>query len=403
MNRAVVDAVASIQRFNAGREPERLALKYRAMRASPLAFLRGSCHLFNERLPGDDLLRAAPPAWVCGDLHLENFGSYRGDNRLVYFDIDDFDESALAPCSWDLLRLATSLWLAAEGLQLARRETRSLVTALIDAYADALAGGKAGWVERSTAQGLVGALLNGLRERKRRDFLDQRTRLKAGRRTLRVDGRKALPASAAQQAAVAAFMARFAAKQADPAFFEPLDIARRVAGTGSLGLERWIVLVQGKGSPDGNVLLDLKAALPSSLAPHLLQPQPAWKSEAHRIVALQQRLQAVSMAFLSPVSLGGRPLVLRALQPSEDRIRLARPGPSAASLAELVTTLGRLAAWAHLRGTGRQGSASADELVDFGLRRGWRKTLLALSEDCARQARADADAFNVAWDGGLFG
>ena len=398
-----MDAVALIQRFNAGREPERLAMKYRNMRASPLAFLRGSCHLFHDRLPADELLRTAPPAWICGDLHLENFGSYRGDNRLVYFDIDDFDEAALAPCTWDLLRLATSLWLAAESLHLARRDARALCTTLIDAYADALDGGKAGWVERSTAQGLVGALLNGLRERKRRDFLDQRTRLKNGRRALRIDGRKALPASAAQQAAVAAFMAGFAAKQANPGFFEPLDVARRVAGTGSLGLERWVVLAQGKGSPDGNVLLDLKCALPSSLAPHLRLPQPAWKSEAQRIVALQQRLQAVPMAFLHPVSLGGRAQVLRALQPAEDRIRLDAPVPSLARLGELVATLGRLAAWAHLRGAGRQGSASADELVDFGRQRGWRKTMLALSDGCAERARADADEFNAAWDGGLFG
>ncbi len=38
--------VKSILRFNAGRDPERLTLKYRAMRKSPLGFLRGTNHLF---------------------------------------------------------------------------------------------------------------------------------------------------------------------------------------------------------------------------------------------------------------------------------------------------------------------------------------------------------------------
>jgi hypothetical protein len=33
--------------------------------------------------------------------HIENFGSYKGDNRLVYFDIGDFDESLLGPSAWD--------------------------------------------------------------------------------------------------------------------------------------------------------------------------------------------------------------------------------------------------------------------------------------------------------------
>ncbi len=64
------NAVELIHAFNAGREPERLALKYRAMAADPFAFLRGSCHLFYQdyAAAGPDVV--APVAWVCGDLHL---------------------------------------------------------------------------------------------------------------------------------------------------------------------------------------------------------------------------------------------------------------------------------------------------------------------------------------------
>lgn len=35
----------TIQQFNAGRDPERLALKMKKMRGDPFIFLRGSCHL----------------------------------------------------------------------------------------------------------------------------------------------------------------------------------------------------------------------------------------------------------------------------------------------------------------------------------------------------------------------
>ena len=103
-----------LKAFNQGREPERLAMKYKAMNKDALAFLRGSCHLFYEDWPKDSPLDATPAAWICGDLHLENFGSYKGDNRLVYFDINDFDESALAPATWDLARFLTSVWVAAD-------------------------------------------------------------------------------------------------------------------------------------------------------------------------------------------------------------------------------------------------------------------------------------------------
>ena len=38
--------------------------------------------------------------------------------------------------------------------------------------------------------------------------------------------------------------------QADPEFYEVLDVARRIAGNGSLGVDRFAILVRGKGSPD---------------------------------------------------------------------------------------------------------------------------------------------------------
>src|SRR5471032_2060513 len=89
---AMSGIVKIIASFNAGRDPERFAMKYKAMRSSPFVFLRGTCHLFNERLPRAKVLDDAPPVWICGDMHLENFCSYKADNRLIYFDNNDFDE-----------------------------------------------------------------------------------------------------------------------------------------------------------------------------------------------------------------------------------------------------------------------------------------------------------------------
>ena len=398
-----VDVIRQIREFNAGRDPERLALKYRAMHASAFAFLRGTCHLFYDRLPRGGVFRTAPLVWLCGDLHLENFGSYKADNRLVYFDVNDFDESALAPASWDLVRFLTSLRVGAEDLALSDAKARNLCQTFLDAYAAALAQGKAYWVERDTAQGMVRELLDGLRDRARPRFLDSRTTVKRGRRLLRVDGKKALPASTAQRTTITAFMGEFAKSQRDPDFYAVLDVARRIAGTGSLGVDRYAILVRGKGSPDGNYLLDLKQALPSSLLRNLKVPQPRWKTQAHRIVELQRRQQAVSSAFLQPVLVDGRPCVLRALQPSEDRVALARSHRTLAELEQVIGTMGRLVAWAQLRGAGRDGSAIADELIDFAQRKKWKVQLLDASQDCALQVRKDASVFNIAWSDGEFG
>jgi uncharacterized protein (DUF2252 family) len=353
-----LDVVQHIQAFNAGRETERLQLKYRKMRQSTFTFLRGSCHLFFEHLPSDSVLRNAPLVWACGDLHLENFGSYKADDRLVHFDINDFDEAALAPASWDLVRMLSSIDVALTELGLKRKQVRALAALFLNAYIAALARGKALWVERDNAHGLVGELLNSLRTRTRASFLDSRAPKLTGKRAtrrLRSDGSRALPASAAQQALVTHFMDGFAKSQPNPSFFQVLDVARRVAGTGSLGLDRFVVLVEGKGSPDSNYLLDLKEASASCLLlplrRHLKVKQPRWATQAQRIVGVADRVQAVPMAFTHDVLMDDRSFILRGLQPSEDRIGLLqRQATTPEQMQTLLGHLGQLVAWGHPRG-----------------------------------------------------
>jgi uncharacterized protein (DUF2252 family) len=393
------DVVAEIRRANAGRDAERLAMKYRAMRADPFAFLRGSCALFYGRLPRGGVFKSAPTVWVCGDLHLENFGSYRADNGLAYFDINDFDESALAPASWDLVRLLASVSVGADSLGLRAARSRRICEVLVDAYATALKSGKAYWVEHDTASGLIRELLDAVSQRKRSEFLDGRTVARGDKRVLRTDGAKALPVDKRERAMVAAFMREFAAAQPDPAFYRMIDVARRVAGTGSLGVDRYVVLVRGTGSPDGNHLLDLKLASRSALKATLKTVQPRWKTQADRIAGVQQRMQAVPVAFLEPATLGERPFVLRALQPAQDRIDLRRA--DAAQLEQLAGTMGQIVAWSQLRSAGRDGSAIADELIDFGKRKKWRTELLEVALACAAQVREDAAVFNAAFDQGV--
>jgi uncharacterized protein (DUF2252 family) len=380
------DVVAQIALQNRGRDPERLAMKYAKMAQSPFVFLRGACHLFYDSLPGEGLFRSAPLAWCCGDLHFENFGSYKGDNRLVYFDVNDFDEAALAPVSWDMARLLTSIQCGADALHATRAEALAASRSCVEAYRAALLGGKALWVEPETSSGLVKDLLTSLHGRPRSAFLDKRTVRKGGRRSLKVDGVKALAASDAQRKMVTGFMDRFAATQADPKFFRVLDVALRIAGTGSLGVERFVVLVEGKGSPDGNYLLDIKEAKPSAMVPHLARMgirQPAWPDEASRVVAVQKRMQAVDHAFLQPVKLGVLPCILKGLQPSEDRVAIGEWGKRLDRLQDVASTMGRILAWDELRSCGRSGSASADELIAFAGRGDWAKELLEAATQMA--------------------
>lgn len=396
---AIDNVVEAIRQRDAGRDPERLAMRYAKMKESPFVFLRGACHLFYDALPAVAAIDQAPLAWNCGDLHFENFGSYEADNGLLYFDINDFDESALAPCVWDLIRLLTSLHCGTDVLRISASEARQVGAACLDAYRDALIRGKPLWVERDTASGLVRELFDGLSEKRHGEFIKRRTESSDGRLKIKIDGVKALAATADERDAVAGLIQRFAAEQPKPEFFKVLDVARRIAGTGSLGIMRYVILVEGKGEPDGHYLLDLKAAKDSSLVPRLTQiniDQPASSDPACRIVDAQKRLQAVDHAFLHALDFAGTPSVLKILQPAEDRVAIGDWGKKIERLEDVVRTMGRVLAWDQLRATGRAGAATADTLHDFAQSENWGKEVLNLAEFMTDTTRRQWEEFRDA-------
>ena len=391
--------VARIARFNRGRDSQRLALKYKAMQRNPLAFFRGTCHLFCEDWPQTHALNDAPDVWTCGDLHLENFGTYKGDNRLTYFDIADFDEALLAPCTWDLVRLVASALIAARLYRLPTAHARALVDTVLDAYATALRDGKARWIERAVARGLIDDSFRALEGRTQRAFVRARTASGSAARELCIDGKRTLPVDEADAARVRRFMRDFARERVDPAFFKVVDLARRIAGTGSLGLERYTILIRGRGGRAGRFLLDLKLAVPSALAPHVRTRQPRWRSEADRIVAVQRRMQAVTPALLHAASIGTKSYVLRELMPSQDKLDLATLGERSDQLDSLARDLGFLVAWAELRSSGRDGSATIDELAAFSRRQRYRRLIVDHARWYAQTAWKDWAAFREAYRG----
>jgi hypothetical protein len=83
------------------------------MKKSPFIFLRATYFRWARKI-GDwcPELMDAPQLLSIGDLHLENFGTWRdADGRLVW-GVNDFDEAATMPYVLDLVRLVTSIQLA---------------------------------------------------------------------------------------------------------------------------------------------------------------------------------------------------------------------------------------------------------------------------------------------------
>lgn len=412
------DIIQTIKTFNAGRDPQRLAMKYQNMRSAPFVFLRATCHLYYQALAQQPMLPASPTVWGCGDLHLENFGTYKGDNRLVYFDINDFDEAALVPACWELVRFISSVIIGHESLGADSTTALQLAQHFLNAYTTALQDGKARWIEREVADKPIRTLLNDLQTRKRVDLLNLRTKIIKGKRVLIIDDKKALATSDAEKDLVTAVFAAFAKTQPQPERFAVLDVARRIAGNGSLGLSRYIVLVQGKGRIDNHFLLDFKQAIPSSLAPYLQITQPAWNNQAQRVVAVQKRMQAISPAFLHAVNLNTLELkaktltpvaqqaektyILRELQPSEDRVALTDTSGNMQRTRNILANMGQCVAWAQLRSGGRNGADITDQLIAFGHDLQWQKTLLNAGEHMAEIVKQQWKTYSDAYDKGAF-
>lgn len=382
-----------IQAFNLQRDRDILAQKYAKMRKNAFVFFRGTCHLFYRNLPQDWSLNQAPSVWICGDLHLENFGAYKGDNRQIHFGIDDFDEGVLAPCTWDIARLLTSIFLAGDSLDLKRSATEELAQRYLNSYTTALSAGKSGEIRTDNAKGIVADLLEELHRRKRSNFLDERTELIDDCRQFKIDDKKILKISQQRYQRVVQLIDLWAHTQANPGFFEVLDVGYRVAGTGSLGLDRYLILITGKGSPDENYLLDFKQQLESSLQPYLTINQPQWQNPATRVMKVQQLVQPAPPALLGTIEFDGSSYLLRELQPTQDKIALKAGKISFSQLEELIDAMAEVTASAHLHGSGKLGAAVDQDLIAFGSRVDWQKQVLSYANSYAEQVQLDYQDF----------
>jgi hypothetical protein len=55
--------------------------------------------------------------------------------------------------------------------------------------------------------------------------------------------------------------------------------------------------------------------------------------------------------------------------------------------------MGRVTAWAQLRSSGRQGSATADDLIAFAGANGWKQRLIDFGRWYATQVKRDHEQF----------
>jgi uncharacterized protein (DUF2252 family) len=381
--------------FNANRLPDMLDIKYKVMTENMFRFFRGTCHLFYEDLVAANVMPHTPLAWICGDLHLENFGSYKGDNRLVYFDLNDFDEAILAPASFELSRIVTSIILAFEALEIEEKKALKMAQLFLKTYSATLAKGKAYYIEAQTAKGIVHTFLSAISKRKQNRLLKKRTVKKKDQMMLLLDDPRHFEIEKFLKKELFHHITQWLLYNSEgPYNYEVIDAVFRLAGTGSVGLKRYAFLL--KSSNDAGVkylLVDMKQAVPSSVLPFVDVQQPEWESEAQRIVTIQQRMQNIPPALLSTTSFKGDDYIIQEMQPVKDSINFSLIKDRYRDIYQVIDDMAMLTASAQLRSSGRQSSATADELIAFGMNDQWQQVILDYAMGYAKKVKKDYATF----------
>lgn len=166
-----------------------------------------------------------------------------------------------------------------------------------------------------------------------------------------------------------------------------------MAGTSSLGLERYILLIETeKQAGEKYLLLDVKEARPSAVLPFVKIPQPTWESEAERTVSIQSYVNDVLPALFNSIIIKDKSFVMRELQAEEDKFDITL-SLKAERFQTIVSEIGVVTASGHLRSSGRRGSSITDELIDFAQQTAWMAQVATYSKAYVQKVHKDFDAF----------
>ncbi len=410
------DPLRTIAQTNADRLEELVPMRYGRMAVSALAYLRGSASVMADDLSGATTTGILVQA--CGDCHLQNFGWFATPERRLIFDINDFDESFVAPWEWDVKRLASSVVVAAQVRGFRAADQESLAMAAVNSY-------RARMAEFALKSPLEIAsfrledeflLANSTDETERRMHkraIDLAQKRSAERQTPRlaamVGGKLRIvdspplvfhpPDKHEVHEELADLFGKYRESlQADRRLlfdhYEIADAAFKVVGVGSVGLRRRIALfLANDGSP---LLLQMKQATESGLANYVQKHQGitgtpffapwSFANQGERIVTAQRIMQAASDQFLGWArSDDGRDYYIRQLRDMKASVDVLLMDEE--EMSHYVTVCGFALARAHAKSGSAAGIASYMGMTVEGEK--FAKAVTEFAFSYAKQAEDD--------------
>ena len=156
--------MAELRRYTKVVEAD-LRYKHRQMKADPFLFFRATFYRWAQRWPEHcPELARGPRVLTVGDLHIENFGTWRDAEGRLAWGVNDFDEAYPMAFTNDLVRLAVSTLLAADAAPNFRLTPAEICTELTEGYRDAVEHGGEPFVLMEQHPKLRRMALQGLRQ-----------------------------------------------------------------------------------------------------------------------------------------------------------------------------------------------------------------------------------------------
>ena len=295
--------------------PADLELKHTRMRETAFSFLRATFYRWAQMWPlvRRDLAKA-PQVLAVGDLHLENFGTWRDKEGRLAWGVNDFDEAYPMAYTNDLVRLAASAHLAIAASHLALT-TADVCKSILTGYQEGLETGGQPFVLEENHKWLREAMTGVLR-----DPVHFWGKMNAWPRV-----RGEIPKSAGK-----------ALEELLPGPELIYRVVHRVAGLGSLGRERYVAIGDWRG---GRVAREAKAMAPSACV---------WANEGKgpRKIFYEEIISRAARVLDPYVQLRGR-WIVRRLSPHCTRVELAAM-PEQRDEARLLRAMGFETANIHL-------------------------------------------------------
>jgi uncharacterized protein (DUF2252 family) len=350
------DPVALLAEQDKTREQDLVPVRHGRMMVSPFTFYRGAATVMAADLGGTPV--AGLEVQLCGDAHLSNFGLFASPERLLLFDLNDFDETLPGPFEYDVKRMAASFAVAGRNNGFAKADTRAATLASVRAYREAMGGfAQMGtmdiWYAHLDEDEVMATLRRSVAEDKqevqtakkakqkkaeKKDQQDEKLAKIAEKRAGKIAGKArtrdslqalsklgeqvnggyrivsqppiiiplrdlaatfGLSADEAESVIHEQFRAYRQTLQADRRHllerFEIIDAARKVVGVGSVGTRCFIVLLQGRDAQDP-LFLQVKEATASVLEPYVGKGR--YRQHGERVVQGQRMMQAASDIYL---------------------------------------------------------------------------------------------------------